>query len=107
MGVNLQVLAMQSVPRLAKKIGAKVSFPERALSVPLTPDEFRRLLDECGRIIDSFFNLYFSDKPFFTFGDCTIHLSVFLLIEFKIIIFILILILLIRLTSLGIFIKSG
>lgn len=55
MGVNLQVLVMQSVPRLAKKLGAKVSFPESALSVPLTPDEFRRILDKCGRIIDSFF----------------------------------------------------
>jgi ubiquinone/menaquinone biosynthesis C-methylase UbiE len=58
MGVNLQVLAMQSVPRLAKRLGAKVSFPERALSVPLAPDEFRRLLDECGRIVDSFFEQF-------------------------------------------------
>jgi ubiquinone/menaquinone biosynthesis C-methylase UbiE len=58
MGVNLQVLAMQSVPRLAKKLGVKVSFPERALSVPLTPNEFRRLLDECERIIDSFFEQF-------------------------------------------------
>jgi len=58
MGVNLQLLAMQSVPRLAKKLGAKVSFPERAMSVPATPDEFKRLLDECGRIIDSFFKQF-------------------------------------------------
>lgn len=58
MGVNLQVLGMQSVPRLAKKLGVRLSFPARALSVPLPPDDFRRLLDDCGRILDSFFKQF-------------------------------------------------
>lgn len=58
MGVNLQVLGMQSVPRLAKKLGAGVSFPSGALSVPLHPDDFKRLYDDCGRILDSFFKQF-------------------------------------------------
>jgi len=58
MGVNLRILGMQSVPRLAKKLGAEVNFPANALSVPMPPGEFRRLLDDCGRIIDSFFGQF-------------------------------------------------
>jgi hypothetical protein len=58
MGVNLQLLGMQSVSRLAKKLGADISFPSQALSVPMPRDDFRRLLDDCGKIIDSFFEQF-------------------------------------------------
>jgi len=58
MGINLQLLGMQSIPHLAKKLGVGTSFPEHALSVPLSQSEFKRFFDECGSILDSFFTQF-------------------------------------------------
>jgi SAM-dependent methyltransferase len=55
MGVNLQILGMQSIPRLAKKLGVRVQFPAHAFSTPMPVESFRQLLRDAGNILDSFF----------------------------------------------------
>lgn len=56
MGVNLQVLGLQSIPRLTEKLGVSVEFPNHAFIELLRGvEDFRRLLEDCGRILASFF----------------------------------------------------
>ena len=56
MGLNLQVLGLQAIPRLAEKLGVSVEFPNHAFIESLRGVEhFRRLLEDCGRILASFF----------------------------------------------------
>ncbi|MCZ2855859.1 MAG: methyltransferase domain-containing protein [Candidatus Bathyarchaeota archaeon] len=58
MGINLQVLGMQSIPLLAEKLGVHVSFPEHVFSTPMRLEEFQTLLKDCGKILESFFEEY-------------------------------------------------
>jgi len=56
MGVNLQVLGLQSIPRLAEELSVSVEFPTNAYIESLRGVEnFQRLFEDCGRILASFF----------------------------------------------------
>lgn len=58
MGINLQVLGMQSIPRLAEKLGVSVDFPARVFSRSVRMEDFQRLLEECGKILATLFEEY-------------------------------------------------
>ena len=58
MGINLQILGIQSIPRLAEKLGVQVRFPARVFSTPMRTEDFQKLLEDCGKILDSFFEEY-------------------------------------------------
>jgi len=51
MGVNLQILGMQSIPRLAEKLEVEVKFPTQAFTMSLNVG-FKKLFEDCGRILN-------------------------------------------------------
>ena len=55
MGVNLQILGMQSIPRLARKLGVPVEFPTRVFSTSMSMEDFQKLLEKCGKILAALF----------------------------------------------------
>lgn len=56
MGINLQLLGFQAVPRLAKKFEVKMDGFSGFLDLYGTPlEEFRRVYERCGRILEYFF----------------------------------------------------
>ena len=56
MGLNLQILGLQSIPRLAERLGVEVEFPTNAFIESLHGGEdFGRILEDCKRILASFF----------------------------------------------------
>lgn len=56
MGVNLQLLGLQSIPRLREKLGLSVDFPAHAFNMSLRGfEDFQRILEECRRILKSLF----------------------------------------------------
>lgn len=58
MGTNLQVLGLQAIPRLAKKTGAKVDFPEDVLCKSLRAEDFQKYMQACASILDTLFRDY-------------------------------------------------
>lgn len=55
MGVNLQLLGIQAIPRLAEKFGVKVKFPEERTLFGLAPAGFQKVFEDSGKILDTFF----------------------------------------------------
>jgi len=55
MGDNLQLLGITAIPRLARKYGIKVEFPAPRDLYGLTPDGFKKVIDDAGRILNKFF----------------------------------------------------
>jgi ubiquinone/menaquinone biosynthesis C-methylase UbiE len=53
LGINLEVLGLQSIPLIAKEIGEEVNFPTDVLSQPLRTEDFQTYLDECRRILNT------------------------------------------------------
>lgn len=49
---------MQSIPRLAEKVGADVTFPEHVFSTPMRLGNFQQLLEDCGKILEYLFERY-------------------------------------------------
>lgn len=58
MGLNLQVLGMQSIPRLAEKLEVPVEFPTHVFSKSIRMEDFQKYLKECGKILSEFFEEY-------------------------------------------------
>jgi ubiquinone/menaquinone biosynthesis C-methylase UbiE len=54
-GVNLQLLAITAIPRLAKRSGIQIEFPEERMLFGATPENFDKAVKDSGRILDTFF----------------------------------------------------
>ena len=55
MGVNLQLLGITAIPRLAKKFGVQVEFPEERMLFSMSPTGFQKVFEDAGRILTMFF----------------------------------------------------
>lgn len=51
----MQILGMQSIPRLARKLGVPVEFPTRVFSTSTSMEDFQKLLEKCGEILATLF----------------------------------------------------
>lgn len=59
MGVNLQILGLQAIPRLAEKFDVKLSESSGFLDLyGASPDEVRKAFHECARILKSLFEKF-------------------------------------------------
>jgi ubiquinone/menaquinone biosynthesis C-methylase UbiE len=55
LNLNLQLLAITAIPRLAKKYGVRIEFPEEGMLFGTTPENFDRAVKDSGKILDTFF----------------------------------------------------
>lgn len=55
MGVNLQLLGITAIPRLAKRSGIQIGFPEQRMLFGATPEDFDKAIEDSGKILDTFF----------------------------------------------------
>ncbi|MEA2090285.1 MAG: methyltransferase domain-containing protein [Thermoproteota archaeon] len=55
MGVNLQLLGIQAIPRLAKRFGVQVEFPEERTLFGMAPTGFQKVFKNSGKILNAFF----------------------------------------------------
>lgn len=57
MGVNLnlQLLGITAIPRLANRFGVQVKFPKERRLFGTSAEEFRQVCEEAGRILNTFF----------------------------------------------------
>ncbi|MHA1834317.1 MAG: class I SAM-dependent methyltransferase [Candidatus Baldrarchaeia archaeon] len=55
MSVNLQLLGIQAIPRLTKKLSVQVEFPRWSKFFGISPIDFQKILSEAGRIVKQFF----------------------------------------------------
>lgn len=55
MGVNLQLLGIQAIPRLAKRFGVRVKFPEKHELFGMPPADFQKLLEYSEEVLARFF----------------------------------------------------
>lgn len=56
MGVNLQLLGIQAIPRLAEKFGVHVEFPEERMVFGMLPEDFQKVFKDSGEILDRLFH---------------------------------------------------
>lgn len=54
MGVNLQLLGIQAIPRLAKRFGVQVKFPKERELFGISPAGFQKVLEDSGGILARF-----------------------------------------------------
>ena len=57
MGVNLQLLGITAIPRLAKRSGIQIGFPEQRMLFGATPENFGKAIEDSGKILDTFFRV--------------------------------------------------
>nr|MDO8046055.1 hypothetical protein [Candidatus Baldrarchaeota archaeon] len=55
MSVNLQLLGIQAIPRLTKKLSVQIEFPRWSTFFGISPTDFQKILSEAGRIVKQFF----------------------------------------------------
>ena len=55
MSVNLQLLGIQAIPRLAKKLSVQIEFPRWSTFFETSSTDFQKILSEAGRIVKQFF----------------------------------------------------
>jgi len=53
--VNLQLLGIQAIPRLARKLGVQTEFPRWPTFFGISPTDFQKTLSEAERIVKQFF----------------------------------------------------
>jgi len=53
--VNLQLLGIQAIPRLTKKLSVQIEFPRWSTFFGISPTDFQKILSEAGRIVKQFF----------------------------------------------------
>jgi len=58
MGVNLQLLGIQAIPRLAKKLRVHVEFPEERMIFGMSPEDFQKVFKDAGDILTEFFHTF-------------------------------------------------
>ena len=57
MSVNLQLLGIQAIPRLTKKLSVQVEFPRWSKFFGISPIDFQKILSEAERIVKRFFKI--------------------------------------------------
>lgn len=58
MGVNLQLLGITAIPRLSRKFGTQVKFPEECELFGLPPKGFGKVMERAGKILNAFFDRF-------------------------------------------------
>lgn len=55
MGVNLQLLGITAIPRLANRFGIQVEVPEERVLFGMSVEEFQKVFEDAGKILNTFF----------------------------------------------------
>jgi len=55
MGIDLQLLGIKAIQRLANRFGVQVKFPKECMMFGMSPERFQKIVEDDGKILNRFF----------------------------------------------------